>query len=189
MQEYEQIFEWYKATRNSHTGVASVRSAFSELQKGSTVVDLGCGTGQPLVMCLLEMGMHVVGVDSSEQMISEFKKICPVAEAVLCDISKYTFPAQNISGVLSWGCIFHLTPRVQVQVINKVFNAVKSGGRFLFTSSKDQDRQSGEMNGVCFHYYSLGSAKYNELAENAGWQLIREGEDEADNYQYLFQKL
>ncbi len=189
MQEYNQIYEWYLDTRNTVTGVESVLSAFDGLKKGSTVVDLGCGTGLPLATALTSMGLRVIGVDSSSRMINAFKNNLPNAKTKLIKLQDYTFPKTKISGVLCWGCLFHLSPDDQIKVIRNVFSSVTCGGRFLFTSAKEKDCRTGEMDGVTFEYYSLGSEKYNEIARNAGWRLMHESEDEGKNYEYLFEKL
>lgn len=189
MQEYDQIYEWYLDARNNVTGVESVLSAFGGFKRGATVVDLGCGTGLPLASVVTSMGLRVIGVDSSEQMINAFKANFPDAEANLIKVQNYTFPKAELSGALCWGCLFHLLPDDQIKVLGNVFSSITSGGRFLFTAAKEKDYKTGEMDGVIFQYYSLGSEKYNELAEKAGWRLIHESEDEGKNYEYLFEKL
>ena len=189
MQEYDQIYEWYLETRNHVTGVNSVKSAFSFLGDRSTVVDLGCGTGIPLTATLNNIGLRVIGVDSSPKMIGAFKKNLPGCETQLTPIQDYVFSNNTISGVLCWGCMFHLPPEDQISVLNNVFSSVSIGGRFLFTSAKEKDSTTGEMDGVTFSYCSLGSDKYNELAINAGWKLIHESEDEDKNYEYLFERV
>ena len=189
MQEYDQIYEWYLEARNYVTGVNSVQSAFSLLGNGSTVVDMGCGTGIPLTATLNNMGLRVIGVDSSPKMIGAFKKNLPDCETQITPIQDYVFSNNTISGALCWGCMFHLSPEDQISVLNNVFSSVSIGGRFLFTSAKEKDSTTGEMDGVTFSYYSLGSDKYNELAINAGWKLIHESEDEDKNYEYLFERV
>ena len=189
MDEYDQIFDWYLNARNNETGVNSVKLAFKDLNRGSTVVDLGCGTGIPLALKLNEMGIHVIGVDSSKLMVEAFKKNFPNNEVMHSSIQSFEFPKKHVDAVLCWGCLFHLTPNDQITVLNKIFNSVKSGGRYLFTSAKENDNKTGEMNGIKFKYYSLGSVKYNELANNAGWKQIHESEDEGNNYEYLFERM
>lgn len=189
MQEYDQIYGWYLQARNLVTGVNSVESAFSQFGKGSTVVDLGCGTGVPLATKLNDMGLRVIGVDSSAKMIDAFKANLPGSETHLTSIQDYVFSNCTISGALCWGCMFHLRPEDQISVLNNVFGSVSIGGRFLFTSAKENDSKTGEMDGVEFSYYSLGSDKYNKLAIKAGWKLIHESEDEDKNHEYLFERI
>lgn len=189
MKEYDQIFNWYLASRDHDTGVHSVELAFKSLAAGSTIVDLGCGTGLPLVKKMQQMKMNVIGVDSSILMIESFKTNFPNTEVVHSRLQDYVFPKTKVNGVLCWGCLFHLIPNDQIEVLTNVFNSVVCGGKFLFTSAKQKDSTTSEMNGTSFKYYSLGSAKYIELANNACWKLIHESEDAGNNYEYLFEKL
>ena len=188
MKEYDQIFDWYLKSRNDDTGVESVKFAFKKLKPGSTIVDLGCGTGLPLAKTVKQMEMDVLGVDSSRLMIESFKTNFPNTTVIHSRLQDYVFPKTTIKGVLCWGALFHLTPDDQIEVLNNVFNSVASGGRFLFTSANEKNTTIGEMNGISFKYYSLGSAAYNELAKNAGWELIHESEDDGNYYEYLFEK-
>jgi cyclopropane fatty-acyl-phospholipid synthase-like methyltransferase len=189
LKEYDQIFDWYLASRDHNTGVTSVELAFKSLATDSAIVDLGCGTGLPLVKRIEQMGKNVIGVDSSMSMIESFKTNFPNQEAIHSRLQDYVFPKTRVNGVLCWGCLFHLTPKDQIDVLNNIFNSVVCGGKFLFTSAKQKGSTTGEMNGISFKYYSLGSAEYNELANDAGWKLIHESEDAGKNYEYLFKKL
>ncbi|MFK7815996.1 MAG: class I SAM-dependent methyltransferase, partial [Gammaproteobacteria bacterium] len=130
----------------------------------------------------------IIGVDSSDLMVQSFKSNFPEAEAHHLPMQDYVFPNTEIGGVLCWGCLFHLTPDEQIKFLSKVFNVVAIGGRFLFTAAKEKSEKTGEMNDVTFNYYSLGSAKYNQLAKDAGWILIHESEDKDRNYEYLFER-
>ena len=189
MREYDQIYEWYVSTRDHQTGVNSVKNAFSAFDPGTSIVDLGCGTGQPLASTLKEMGLNVIGVDSSSKMAEKFHANFPQFEIHHSTIQDYEFAESPIYGALCWGCLFHLPPEAQILLLNNVFTALSTGGRFLFTSAKEKDQTTGRMNGIVFNYYSLGSDQYQQLASAAGCKLIHESEDQAKNYEYLFEKV
>ena len=186
LREYEQIFEWYIDSRNHETGVESVKNTFSKLPSSATVIDLGCGTGIPLARVLADMGFSVIGLDSSEKMVNSFRKNLPESTVLNALIQEFDYSEYMFEGALCWGCLFHLKPNDQVKLLNKIFKSIQTGGRFLFTSAQESGSKKGEMDGVEFHYYSLGSKKYNKIAEKAGAKLIREYED--DGYVYLFEK-
>lgn len=46
----------------------------SHIHQGETVLDVGCGTGEPIAKFLIEAGYKLTGVDASEQMIARCKK-------------------------------------------------------------------------------------------------------------------
>ena len=187
LREYDEIYEWYIGARNHNTGVESVKAAFGTLPQGATVIDLGCGTGVPLASVLVNMGLQVIGLDSSRKMIDSFRDNFPECTSYNIAIQDFDYTDYFFDGALCWGCLFHLQPDEQIRLLNKVFNSVQFGGRFLFTSAKESNAKKGEMINVEFNYYSLGSYKYNQLAKEAGWILISEFED--DGYVYLFEKI
>ncbi|MFJ4347663.1 methyltransferase domain-containing protein [Pseudomonas sp. NPDC089401] len=51
----------------------------SLLPRSATVLDLGCGSGQPVARYLIDAGVSVVGVDSSAQMLALCK--CAISSA------------------------------------------------------------------------------------------------------------
>ena len=186
MKEYDQIFEWYKAARSSSVGVEVVRNLFVGLPQGSTIVDYGCGTGRPLTAVLLEMGFKVIGVDSSQKMIASYGKSFPEAAAYQMPIQEFPIKDHQVTGVVCWGCLFHLTPNQQQQVLASIFSSIGQGGLLLFTSALEAGETTGEMDEVRFSYHSLGSDAYKQIANGYGWKLLFESYDEYDNYLYAF---
>ena len=65
-------------------GTSSVRNWARTLPEGSSVLNLGCGTGIPISKVLIEEGMTVCGVDASATLINEFRKNFP-KDPVACD--------------------------------------------------------------------------------------------------------
>src|SRR5690606_30125322 len=60
------------------------------LPSGGCVLDLGCGSGQPIARHLLESGYAVVGVDSSRTLIARCRSRFPEAAWVLADMRTLT---------------------------------------------------------------------------------------------------
>ncbi len=84
------------------------------------------------------------------------------------------------------GLVFLLNPDEQVRLLKKVAQALKIGGRLLFTapyqtaSWRDMltDRQS----------VSLGRTVYVNTLEEQGLRLVGEYTDEGENHYYDFQR-
>jgi ubiquinone/menaquinone biosynthesis C-methylase UbiE len=55
---------------------------------GGTVLDIGCGTGEPIARYLLQCGRRVVGVDSSPAMIEMCRARFPGAEWEVADMRR-----------------------------------------------------------------------------------------------------
>ena len=69
---YDAVVNAYAATR-SQTGSAVVRDwARRGLLPGATILDIGCGTGDPITRTLLEAGFALWAVDAAPGMVAAF---------------------------------------------------------------------------------------------------------------------
>lgn len=109
--------------RNSYNKIAhawgSARSGFfgrereyldavlSVVPKGSTILDLGCGTGRPMAEYVISRGHHVVGVDQSEKMLGIARRYFPHETWVLSPMETYD-PQVDDQGALIWDALFHV---------------------------------------------------------------------------------
>jgi ubiquinone/menaquinone biosynthesis C-methylase UbiE len=52
------------------------------VQAGAKILDLGCGTGNPIAKYILHRGYQVIGVDQSEKMLEIAKQVIPEAALI-----------------------------------------------------------------------------------------------------------
>jgi len=188
MHEYDQIVEWYVATRNPEVGVSDLASFARRLPPRARVLDLGCGDGIPVSRFLTREGFDVVALDSSPEMIARYRANFPDVSTRCERAEEADFPAESFEAVVAWGVLFHLSEAEQRGVIGKVADWLRPGGRFLFTSGDVEDTTEGEMNGVAFQYTSLGVSGYRDVIERVGMSLEGSHHDEWDNYVYVAEK-
>lgn len=101
--------EWETARRSSGWNDRVWIDAFAqELDGGSSVLDLGCGGGEPVARFLVDHGMHVTGVDSSPQMIALARSRMPKQEWIVGDMRRLALN-RRFEGILAWDSYFHLT--------------------------------------------------------------------------------
>jgi 2-polyprenyl-3-methyl-5-hydroxy-6-metoxy-1,4-benzoquinol methylase len=183
---YEQVAETFIARRNASIGVATVRHWSKTLPRGCSVLDLGCGHGEPISQALIDEGFAVYGVDASVKMISAFRLRFPSAYAECAAVEDSHFFARRFEGVVAWGLLFLLTPEVQRSVIHKVAKALHSGGKFLFTAPREAVTWRDALTGR--ESISLGSEMYRQILGAEGFALDGEQSDEGDNHYYLASK-
>ena len=71
-----------------------------KLQKGASVLDLGCGPGIPITKELVKRGFNVTGVDISDNMIKLARKNVPEAKYFRMSMTNIDF-TKEFDGVLS----------------------------------------------------------------------------------------
>lgn len=189
MYNYDDIFDWFLLARSLRIGVKEIQDFSASLLPGSSILDLGCGYGKPVTEILVDHGYNVYAIDSSDKMVQRFHETFPNLPVRCEPIQQSDFFNRQFDAVVAWGVLFHLTENDQQLVIAKVAQALKSGGRFFFTSSNIVVTDNYEMNGVPFPYISLGYDTYAALLQKNGMKLTNAFVDEGDNYIYISEKI
>ena len=94
---------------------------------GERILDLGCGTGA-LTAQIAESGAEIIGVDRSEEMISQARKKFPALQFEVLDARELRLNAE-FDAVFS-NAVLHWIPEAE-QVIAGIAQALKPGGRFV----------------------------------------------------------
>lgn len=163
-------------------GTSSVRSWTRTLPQGSSILDLGCGTGIPISKVLIAEGMTVYGIDASTTLINEFRQNFPKAPAACEPVEDSLFFNRKFDAIISWGLVFLLSKDAQAKVIQKAAGALRTGGKLLFTAPYKKTEWEDVMTRQLSR--SLGAAKYKKLLSASGLTLIEEFEDEGENHYF-----
>lgn len=183
---YEDVAKLFMSERDSVTGVSVVRQWSRTLVWGSSILDLGCGHGVPISQALIEDGFTVYGVDASASLVESFRKRFPGAHAECSAFEDSAFFRRTFDAVVAVGLMFLLHPDVQCLLIRKVNQALKSNGRFLFSSPKEKCKWRDIL--TQRESLSLGAPCYRELLQAEGLILVEEMSDEGNNHYYSIRK-
>jgi SAM-dependent methyltransferase len=107
-------------------GLAGGVLEWLDAQPGEYILDLGCGDGQ-LTRRLRDMGVHVLGVDASAEMVTAARERGVEAEQAQAESLPFrdaTFDAVFSNAVLHW-------VRGQDEMMKQVHRVLKPGGRFV----------------------------------------------------------
>ena len=122
--------EWEAARRGSPWNDRVWHEAFAqELNSGSSVLDLGCGAGDPVARYLVEHGLRVTGVDSSPEMIALARDRLPEQKWIVADMRQLQL-GRRFDGILAWDSYFHLAHEAQ-RAMFAVFDAHASDNAVL----------------------------------------------------------
>lgn len=182
---YEQIAPIFIKGRGqaiNGVGKSAVRKWTQTLLRNSTVLDVGCGTGIPVSLVLINEGMTVYAIDASPTMVKAFQQNFP-NNPVACEaVEDSLFFNRKFDAIIAWGLIFLLPAELQEIVIQKAANALQTAGKFLFTATGKRNEWRDAMTDQ--HSLSLGPEKYKELLAGSGLSLVEEFEDEGENHYF-----
>jgi SAM-dependent methyltransferase len=142
----------------------------SLMSPGATVLDIGCGSGQPIARYLIERGFRVTGVDSSPTLISLCRRRFPDREWVVADMRTLTL-GKRFDGILAWDSFFHLAQDDQRRMF-PIFSAhAAAGAALLFTSGTQDGEAIGAYQGEPLYHASLAEPEYRSLLEAHGFAV------------------
>ncbi|KJC60898.1 methyltransferase [Bradyrhizobium sp. LTSPM299] len=171
---------WDRNRQNSHWNDKVWHDRFiGRLGKGAEVLDLGCGSGQPVAQHMVERGLRVVGVDSSPTLISFCRDRLPGQEWIATDMRQLAL-GRSFDGILAWDSFFHLDHDDQRRMF-AIFAAHASAGTLLIFNTGPQHGEGiGEYRGDPLYHASLSPAEYQALIARFGFRVLQHVADDAE---------
>lgn len=143
----------------------------ARIQPGGHILDLGCGTGDPISKYLLDKGFQVTGVDYSDPMIKMAQERYPRANWIVKDMRAMNF-TQNFDGLISWDGFFHLSVEEQRALITSFAGLVKHKGALLLTVGPKEGEVLGAVEGEDVYHASLSPSEYEQRLQENGFHEI-----------------
>lgn len=97
-------------------------------EKGSFVVDVGCGNGA-LTKVLCDKGYDVVGIDSNAQMLEKASFLYPDINFMLCDATEFEL-SKKADAIFS-NAVFHWIDN-QDKLVENLSDNLKTNGQLVF---------------------------------------------------------
>lgn len=141
------------------------------LPVGGSVLDMGCGSGQPIARHLLERGFAVVGVDSAPTLISKCRSRLPKAEWIVADMRTLSIN-RRFEGLIAWDSFFHLSHEDQRAMFGVFREHAAGGAPLLFTTGARHGEAIGSYQGESLYHASLSPAEYRTLLESYGFRVL-----------------
>ena len=137
---------------------------------GGSILDIGCGMGEPLARYLIEAGYALTGVDSSPSMIALCEERFPAQTWLVADMRSLAL-ARRFDGIIAWDSFFHLTPDDQ-RCMFPVFAAhAAPNAALMFTSGSAHGEAMGTYHGEKLYHASLDPAEYRALLTLNGFSV------------------
>jgi SAM-dependent methyltransferase len=143
----------------------------AQMRPGASILDIGCGSGEPISRYFVEKGCHVTGVDSSPNLIGMCKSRFPNQNWIVADMRTLAL-GQRFDGILAWDSFFHLCPEDQRKMFSIFKSHAESGTTLMFTSGSSLGEAIGEFQGDALYHASLNSSEYRLLLNNNGFDVL-----------------
>jgi SAM-dependent methyltransferase len=146
---------------------------------GLRVLDLGCGSGEPIAAWFVRRGDRVTGVDGAAAMIAELRARVPGAEVIHADMRGLAL-GRRFDVILAFNSVFHLSPDDQ-RAMFPVFAAhAAPGATLLFTSGPAAGEAWGRVGASAVYHASLDPAEYRACLSQNGFAEVWFRPDDAE---------
>ncbi len=168
---YEEQAARYDAERSRKLFEARWLTRFSDgLPSGGRVLDLGCGTGDPIGSWLIGEGFDYTGVDIAEAMLDIARTRWPAKDWRQGDMRDMDIGV-TFDGIIAWNSFFHLTRDEQRACLPRLGQHLKPGGHLMVTVGHGDGEVTGHVGDAIVYHASLSPAEYARLLEDNGMAM------------------
>ena len=171
---YDKIAERWHAERRGDRVLRYVDLLLEGVAPGSTILDLGCGTGEPIAKHIIARGFRVTAIDESQKMLDIASRVVPEAELIRADMSDADLP-QKFAAAVAWDSIFHVDRRRHQAIFRKLADAITPGGKLLLSVGGSDGGEEGftsEMHGHTFFYSGYAPDETKRMLEAEGFEIL-----------------
>ncbi len=143
----------------------------ASLPPRASILDIGCGAGEPIARYCIENGHEVTGIDSSSALISLCRARLPGHQWLVRDMRDMRLDSR-FDGLIAWHSIFHLTPDDQQIVLQTCMRLAVEEAVLMFTAGPDRRETLGRFCGQPLYHASLAFGDYRSILADGGFEII-----------------
>ena len=172
MQLYENnAVDWDRERGKGLFERAWLDSFLSLLPPGRSILDMGCGPGEPIARYLIDQGCKVTGVDSSPSFIEMCRLRFPGHDWLVEDMRSLSLD-RRFDGILAWNSLFHLGHDEQRGMFPIFGRLAAPGAALMFTCGSSHGEAIGSYKGERVYHASLDEGEYRSLLERNGFSVV-----------------
>ena len=141
------------------------------IARPAPILDIGCGSGEPIAGYFVRHGYAVTGVDTSPSLIALCRSRFPDHEWVVADMRNLSL-ASRFEAILAWDSFFHLRPDDQPRMFPLFESHAAPGAGLLFTTGLSRGEAIGSYRGEPLYHGSLDPADYRALLDKHGFEVL-----------------
>lgn len=178
------LYERHAAAFDRDRGKRLVEGAWLDrfrdvMPQGAAVLDLGCGSGEPVARYFVDAGHRVTGIDSSATLIGVCRSRFPAETWIAADMRDVSL-SRRFGGIIAWNSFFHLTPDDQRAMFAVFRDHAEPGAALMFTSGPKAGEAIGSYQGEPLYHASLDTADYEALLAAHGFSVVRHVVEDQD---------
>ncbi len=156
-----------------------LEALLSRLGGQREILDLGCGTAEPIAKFFIDAGCRVTGVDAAAAMIAICRERYPDGNWLEADMRGLDL-GRRFDAIIAWDSFFHLDPQDQRAMFPVFARHAAPGALLLFTSGPHAGVAMGEIYGHALYHASLDSSEYENLLAAQGFRVLQHRAEDPD---------
>ena len=170
--DYEKIADWFDKHRScKFFEKPYLDKVISYLKPGATILDLGCGMGEPIAQYLIQQGFQLVGIDGSSKLLACAQQRFPSATWIVEDMRNLKLD-RKFDCIIVWHSLFHLPADDQRKMFQVFADHLNHNGMLLFTSGHEAGEIWSDNGGESLYHASLSADEYEKLLKQHGFELL-----------------
>ncbi|STX52351.1 methyltransferase [Legionella busanensis] len=172
-QVYDEIIDWFDDARTKDLKMEKFYLNFIQkyLPLKSKILDVGCGTGEPIAKFLINAGYIVTGIDASKKMIDRCRQRFPKEKWLIADMRTLNLK-EKFHAVIAWHSFFHLSHEDQRSTLKLLASYVNQHGLFIFTSGPEFGEVWSDNGGHELYHASLSTEEYKQTLINNNFKIL-----------------
>lgn len=139
--------------------------------EAGSVLDIGCGGGEPIARYVIEQGRALTGIDSSDTLVALCRSRFPEASFIVGDMRLIALD-RRFDGLIAWDSFFHLAPGDQRLMFPRFASHALPGAALLITTGPHAGVAMGEFHGEPLYHASLDPDEYRALFDAHGFDVV-----------------
>ena len=149
-----------------------LRKVLTKLEPGSSVLDLGCGSGDPADVEIAKLH-QVTGVDISKAQIALACQNVPQGKFINKDLGSLDFPEGSFDVVVSFYTLEHLPREQHGKILQRIHDWLRPGGLLLFSYEKgNRNDETVEWLGAPMFFSLFDPETITGLVKDSGFEII-----------------
>lgn len=169
---YNTIAHLYLQKRDLFQNSIYLDKFMTYLEKGATILDIGCGAGVPIDSYLIDHGYKIRGIDISEKQIELAKKHVPNGEYEVKDMADLKTNEYNVDAIVSFYSIFHIDRKLHAGLFKKMATFLPKNGKILITLGYTDWEGTEKFHGQDMMWSHYDAQKNKALIIQAGFRIL-----------------